>query len=42
LERRRAAFEGFVERVVGIGEAAAAYEQFEKGEGGKVCFDPWR
>jgi threonine dehydrogenase-like Zn-dependent dehydrogenase len=42
LERRKAAFEGFVERVVGIGEAAAVYELFERGEGGKVCFDPWK
>jgi threonine dehydrogenase-like Zn-dependent dehydrogenase len=42
LERRKEAFEGFVERVVGIGEAAAAYERFERGEGGKVCFDPWK
>jgi len=42
LERWRGVLEGFVEGVGGIGEGAVAYERFERGEGGKVCYDPWR
>ena len=41
LERRKEAFGGFVERIVGFKEAKDTYERFEKGECGKVCFDPW-
>lgn len=32
---------GLVERVAPIGEAKEWYEKFEKGECGKVLFDPW-
>ncbi|KAG8832257.1 hypothetical protein FRC17_001654 [Serendipita sp. 399] len=45
LSRRYAAFETFVEKTVGFtaeNEVKAAYERYNKGEGGKICFDPWK
>ncbi|PVF93548.1 hypothetical protein CPB86DRAFT_790003 [Serendipita vermifera] len=44
LGRRAAAFEGFVENVVGIEDEAIvkdAYARFDRGECGKICFKPW-
>ncbi|KAI0050827.1 hypothetical protein FA95DRAFT_1555324 [Auriscalpium vulgare] len=41
LLRRRDAFEGLVERVLPLSHAPEAYARFEKGEWGKVAFDPW-
>ncbi|KAI0031854.1 chaperonin 10-like protein [Vararia minispora EC-137] len=32
---------GLVERVVGLDDAPEAYEKFNRGEWGKVVFDPW-
>lgn len=32
---------GVVERVIPLGRAVEAYEKFERGEWGKVVFDPW-
>ena len=31
-----------VDRIVGLDEAKAYYELFEKGKCGKVLFDPWK
>lgn len=31
-----------IDRVVGFDEAAESYRAFDKGECGKVIFDPWR
>ena len=31
-----------IDRVVCFDEAAAVYEQFDKGKCGKILFDPWR
>jgi len=32
---------GVVDRIVPMSDAVRAYEVFEKGEYGKVVFDPW-
>lgn len=32
---------GVVERVIPLSRVAEAYEKFERGEWGKVVFDPW-
>jgi threonine dehydrogenase-like Zn-dependent dehydrogenase len=32
---------GLVERVIGLEQAPEAYEKFNRGEWGKVVFDPW-
>lgn len=31
-----------IDRVVGFSQAAESYRAFEKGEVGKVIFDPWK
>lgn len=31
-----------IDRIVGIAEATEMYRAFEKGEVGKVLFEPWR
>ena len=31
-----------VDKIVGIDEAPEAYRAFDKGECGKILFDPWR
>jgi threonine dehydrogenase-like Zn-dependent dehydrogenase len=44
LSRRAAAFEGFVESVVGLedeGIVKEVYTRFDRGECGKICFKPW-
>jgi hypothetical protein len=32
---------GVIDRIVPLSDAVRAYEAFEKGEYGKVVFDPW-
>ena len=32
---------GVVDRIVPLSDAVRAYEAYEKGEYGKVVFDPW-
>lgn len=42
--RKLGVFEGFVEKVVGMGDEGtvkAAYADFDQGKTGKLCFNPW-
>ena len=31
-----------VDSIVGLDSAVESYQQFDKGESGKILFDPWR
>ncbi|KAG8749565.1 hypothetical protein FRC14_001258 [Serendipita sp. 396] len=45
LARRYSAFEMFVEKTIGFSaenDVKEAYVRYNRGEGGKICFDPWR
>ncbi len=33
---------GLIDRIVGFDEAVEMYAAFDKGEVGKIVFDPWR